>query len=195
MSVSGWLADHHDPFLINRVLFCNHYKKIQIQSRNLLEGTFSLKIVLLKLLIDSNTKARLKYVSRSLHINSPCFVVFYCGYFLHAAHHRVDVFVAEALYLCILWWEDEASQGLSLYSSCWMVPVRDDILKHLTHKNEFSARAQWQRWAIHSPKMWEDKREENAIALSKGERAKPGSKSMFENVKTIHKKCFTGKWL
>lgn len=146
-------------------------------------------------LIGSYTKARLKYVSRSLHINSPCFVVFYCGYFLHAAHHRVDVFVAEALYLCILWWEDEASQGLSLYSSCWMVPVRDDILKHLTHKNEFLATAQWQRWAIHSPKMWEDKNEENAIVLLKGERAQPGSKSMFENVKTIHKKRFTGKWL
>ncbi len=119
-------------------------------------------------LIDSNTKARLKSVSRSLHINSPCFVVFYCGYFLHAAHHRVHVFVAEALYLCILWWEDEASQGLSLYSSCWMVPVRDDILKHLTHKNEFSARAQWQRWAIHSPKMWEDKKGGECNSAVKG---------------------------
>lgn len=41
----------------------------------------------------------------------------------------------------------------SLYE---MVPVRDDSLKHLTHKNEFLARAKWQPKVIHSFEMFRE---------------------------------------
>lgn len=34
-----------------------------------------------------------------------------------------------------------------------MVPVKDDSLKHLTHKNEFLARAKWQPKVIYSSEM------------------------------------------
>lgn len=37
-----------------------------------------------------------------------------------------------------------------------MVPVKDDSLKHLTHKNEFLARAKWQPGVIHSFEMFRE---------------------------------------
>lgn len=37
-----------------------------------------------------------------------------------------------------------------------MVPVKDDSLKHLTHKNEFLASAEWQLKVIHSFEMFRE---------------------------------------
>lgn len=84
------------------------------------------------------------------------------------------------------------SQGLSLYLLYEMVPVKDDILKHLTHKNEFLAGAQWQWRAIHSPKMWGHKKQGRPIVLSK--EARGGYKKIereYVNVEQMWMKCIS----